>query len=99
MTSFSRPKEKLNLEFTTQPLIAAQNRALKSLVHSLETVINAQEEKEFFEGSAEAVKFLAFLITQSNFGKENQLSHQALEYGLDKLGEILETSIVLHVDN
>ena len=85
-------KEKLVLEISTQHLNPAQLRALKSLNHALEQLQNGKSESELFEGASEAFRLLAFLITEAG-------GHQALEYGLDNLNELVLNSRVLHFDN
>lgn len=84
-------KEKLILEISTQSLNPAQVRALKSLTLALEHLLNGKSEAELFEGSAEAFKLLAFLVSE----KDNQ----ALEYGLDNLNDLVLNSRFLHLDN
>lgn len=88
-------KDKLILEITTNSLNPAQIRALKSLNHALEQLQNRKSEADLFEGSAEAFKLLAFLVTEV----DKKLGHQALEYGLDNLNELVLNSKILHLDN
>ncbi len=92
-------KEKLLLEISTNSLSPAQIRALKSLNLALEQMQNGKSESELFEGASEAFRLLAFLVTETKFGKENKLGQQALEYGLDNLNDLVLNFAVLHLDN
>jgi hypothetical protein len=92
-------KEKLILEISTNSLSPAQIRGLKSLNLALEQMQNSKSEPELFEGASEAFRLLAFLVTETKFGKENKLGQQALEYGLDNLNDLVLNFAVLHLDN
>ena len=90
----SMKKDKLILEISTQSLSPAQLRAFKSLQVALDQ-IKGEDEAKLFEGSLEAFRLLAFIISEA----DKKLGHQALEYGLDNLNELMLNSRILHLDN
>ena len=83
----------------------AQIRLVKSLNTLLKSVAASQNEVEFFEASAEALRACASLIKQSQFPENEGLSggipyaEQALEYSIDTLQEYVSSSKVVRYDH
>jgi hypothetical protein len=104
-TSTATKSKKITIEFDTEELTPHQVRLIRTLNMMLANVIVAEEEAEFFEGSAEFMKLCAALIKQSKFTekmiKENNIPYaeQALEYSVDILQEAMTMSKVVSYDN
>jgi hypothetical protein len=95
----------LNLQIDTSELSPAQVRLIKSLNSLLLGVITTDDEAEFFDDSAEAMRICASLIQQSHFtqqfnaDKAIPYADQALEYSIDILQEQVSQSKVMVYDN
>ncbi len=95
----------LNLQIDTSELTPAQVRLIKSLHSLLLGVITTDDEAEYFDDSAEAMRICASLIQQSHFtqqfntNKNIPYADQALEYSIDILQEQFSQSKVITYDN
>ena len=98
-------KKNETLEIKTVGLTEAQKRLLKSLNALLGYTIQTDDEAEFFNGSAEALRICASLIKQSHFIEnlspfdDIPYAEQALEYSIDVLQEHINASKVIQYDN
>lgn len=97
-------KNKVYIELEASELTDQQVRLLKSINTMMEHVLTTDEESEFFEASAEAMRMCASLIKLSHFAGELELegvpyADQALEYSMDVLNEHMTNSKIVHYDN
>ena len=104
MAHSSTIKEKIFIEINTSELSSAQIRSIKTLNVLLEHVLTAENEGEYFDGSAEVMRLCASLIKQSQFIQNTQLSDipyakQALEFSVDMLQEQMTNMKVVNYDN
>ena len=98
-------KTKTFIEIDTTHMNEAQVRQLKTLNSLLSHVLSTDEEGDFFDGSAEAMRICAALIKQANF--PSLLTHsgdipyadQALEYSVDLLQEHMGSPKIVSYDN
>ena len=100
----SKPDGKIFLEIDTTALTPAQVRLMKSLHHMLQHVLTTEQEGEYFDASAEAVRMCASLIKQARFiqgmrQEEIPYAEQVLEYSIDVLQEHMTTAKVVTYDN
>lgn len=81
----------------------AQLRLLNTLNHLLRKVLTTQDEAEYFDSSAEAMRICASLIKQSAFVEEMDenavYSDQALEYSIELLQDCMSSSKLIVYDN
>lgn len=95
----------LNLQIDTSELTPTQVRLIKSLNSLLLGVVTTDNEAEYFDDSAEAMRLCASLIQQSHFtqqfnsDKAIPYADQALEYSIDVLQEQVSSSKVVTYDN
>lgn len=95
----------LNLQIDTSELTPTQVRLFKSLNSLLLGVVTTDDEAEYFDDSAEAMRICASLIQQSHFTQqfnaENAIPYadQALEYSIDILQDQVSQSKVMIYDN
>ena len=95
----------LNLQIDTSELTPNQVRLIKSLNSLLLGVITTDDEAEFFDDSAEAMRICASLIQQSdftqqyNYNKAIPYADQAIEYSIDILQEQMSSRKVTIYDN
>jgi len=97
-------KDKVTIEIDTTEMTPAQVRLIKSLNHMLVHVIRAEEEGEFFDGSAEFMRMCAAIIKQSKFpdtweSDSIPYAEQALEYSMDIVQEFMSNANVVTYDN
>ena len=97
-------RKKVYIELDGTELTDQQIRLLKSINAMMEHVLTTEEESEFFEASAEAMRMCASLIKQSHFAGELELdgvpyADQALEYSMDVLSEHMNNAKIVHYDN
>ncbi len=97
-------KDKITIEIDTTEMTPAQVRLIKSLNHMLVHVIRAEEEGEFFDGSAEFMRMCAAIIKQAKFpdtwaSDSIPYADQALEYSMDIVQEFMSNSNVVTYDN
>ena len=78
-----------------------QMRQLNTLCHTIYHAAITDDEGEFFEGSAEALRMCASLIKQSRFGRKSSANYaeQALEYSIEMLQDYIETAKIITYDN
>ena len=95
----------IQIEIDGNNLSPNQIRLIRSLNTMLTHVMHADNEEEYFEGSAELMRMCAALIKQAHFSEsaKNQSdiphSQQALEYSMDVLQEYVTASKVISYDN
>ena len=97
-----KAKQTLSLDVDPSLLSPDQIRLLNALYHSIYQSVIADNEREFFNGSAESMKMCASLIKQANYGKKGDTiphSQQALEYSLEILREYLDASKLVTYDH
>ncbi len=97
-------RNKVFIEVDATEMTNAQVRLLKSINAMMEHVLTTDEEGEFFEASAEAMRMCASLIKQSHFAAELEIggipyAEQALEYSMDVLTDHISNAKVVHYDN
>lgn len=97
-------KDKVTIEIDTSEMTPAQVRLIKSLNHMLVHVIRAEEEGEFFDGSAEFMRMCASIIKQAKFpdtweSDKIPYAEQALEYSMDIVQEFISNANVVTYDN
>lgn len=97
-------KEKIFLEIDTTEMSASQIRQLKTLTALLNHVLTTDEESEYFDGAAEAVRMCASMIKQANFievMKDSKIPYadQVIEFSVDVLQEHMSNSKVVTYDN
>ena len=97
-------KNNLTIEIDTTEMTQAQVRMLKTLNAVLSHVLVTENESEFFENSAEAMRICASLLKKANFTSDmvaNDIPYaeQVLEYSLDVLQEHITNSKVVSYDN
>lgn len=96
--------EKVFIEVETTELSSAHLRILKTLNKMLTHVLTTDDEGEYFDGSAEAMRLCASLIKQARFIEDARngkipYAEQALEYSIDVLQEHMSSSKVINYDN
>ena len=97
-------QEKTLIELDTAGLNPATVRQLKSFINMMTHVLSTDQEGEYFDGSAEAIRLCASLIKQARFVDEASFNssipyeEQALEYSLDVLAEHVANSKVVTYD-
>lgn len=97
-------KKKVFIEVDATEMSDAQVRLLKSVNAMIAHVLTTENESEFFDGSAEAMRMCAALIKQAHFANDLQFdgipyADQALEYSMDILHEHMNNSKVVQYDN
>ena len=97
-------KNKVFIEIDAAEMSESQIRMLKTINAMLAHVLTTEEEGEFFDGSAEAMRMCASLIKQAHFANDLQFdgipyADQALEYSMDILSEHMVNSKVVQYDN
>ena len=96
--------KKVTIEIDSTELSSAHVRMLKTLNSLITHVLVTDEEGEYFDGSAEAIRMCAALIKQARFiegvkGNEIPYADQALEFSIDVLHEHINSSRVVTYDN
>jgi hypothetical protein len=96
--------EKLFIEIDTSELSQAQIRMLKTMNNLINHVLMTDNESEYFDGAAEAIRMCASLIKQANFVGEMDNSdipygQQVLEYSMDVLQDHMSQAKVVSYDN
>ena len=92
------------IELDTHGLNPQTIRQLKSFINMITHVLTTDNEGEYFDGSAEAIRLCASLIKQARFVDEASFKssipyeEQALEYSLDVLAEHIAKSKVISYD-
>jgi len=104
MAHSSMKKEKTFIEINTSELSSAQIRSIKTLNVLLEHVLTADNEGEYFDGSAEVMRLCASLIKQASFIQNAKMvnipyAEQALEFSVDVLQDHIATMKVVNYDN
>ncbi len=105
MKSSKEKTVKTAIKIDHEGLGPAQVRLVKSLNSILIHVLKAENEDEYFDGSAELMRLCASLIKQSKFPREleNQgnipYSDQALEFSMDVLQEHITSANIISYDN
>ncbi|MCO4794509.1 MAG: hypothetical protein KC493_12385 [Bacteriovoracaceae bacterium] len=97
-------QDKVTIDIDTSEMTPAQIRLIKSLNHMLVHVLKAEEEGEFFDGSAEFMRMCAAIIQQSKFpdtwsSDSIPYADQALEFSVDVLQDFINSSNVVSYDN
>ncbi|MBT3585414.1 MAG: hypothetical protein HN509_10950 [Halobacteriovoraceae bacterium] len=93
------------IKIDTEDMAESHIRILRTLTSILSHVVTTDDEAEFFEGSAEALRLCASLVKQAKFTKGFRgmdgvpYSKQALEYSLEVLQEQIEKASVITYDN
>ncbi|MCP4914224.1 MAG: hypothetical protein GY909_14015 [Oligoflexia bacterium] len=103
MANHKTNTEKVFIEIETTELSSAHVRILKTLNKMLVHVMTTDEEGEYFDGSAEAMRMCASLIKQARFIQEVEDSsipydEQALEYSIDLLQDQMNAAKVVTYD-
>ena len=96
--------EKSQISFDTKLLEPQQLRLLKRINHLLLELTHAENEEEYFQASAEAMRICASFIKQSNYANKCKstdinYSNQAVEFALELLTESIEKAKVVTFDN
>jgi hypothetical protein len=106
MSAQNSTKDKvIKIEIDGNDFTPQQVRLIRSLNTILTHVMATENEEEYFEGSAEAMRMCAALIKQAHFteklkGVDNiSYAQQALEYSMDVLQEYVSSSKVITYDN
>jgi hypothetical protein len=105
MANVSKSKGTMTIDINTEGLGPAQLRLVKSLNSILVHVLKAEDEDEFFDGSAEFMRVCASLIKQAKFPEqlENQgdisYADQALEFSMDILEDHIGEESIVCYDN
>ncbi len=95
----------ISVEIDTSGLCPEKVRLIKTTLSELTKTMTAQNEKHFFNHSAEFMRLCACVIQRSSFvQKQEEISsipfdEQAIEYSIDILQEHLENQKVVHYDN
>ncbi|MCR9203437.1 MAG: hypothetical protein NXH75_02600 [Halobacteriovoraceae bacterium] len=97
-------QNKITIEIDTTEMTAAQIRMLKTLNSVLSHVLVTENEGEFFDNSAEAMRICASLLKKANFTEDmvaNNIPYaqQVLEYSIDVLQDHMEQAKVVSYDN
>lgn len=93
---------KLTIDIDTAELTPAQLRAMKTINMLMAHIITTDDEADFFDGTAEAMRLCASLVKQSQFcDKDSAIPYadQALEFAIEALTELMESSSVVTYDN
>ena len=105
MAKVKKTQHTLTIDIDTEGLTPGQQRLVKSLNSILVHVLKAEDEDEFFDGSAEFMRLCASLIKQSKFPEqlENQgeipYADQALEFSMDILQDHIGEESIVSYDN
>jgi hypothetical protein len=105
MWNLKKTEQIMNIEVDTEGLAPAQIRLVRSLHSILVHVLKAEDEDEFFDGSAEFMRLCASIIKQSKFPEqlENQgeipYADQALEFSMDILQDYIGEENIVTYDN
>ena len=105
MRNFEQSLHRLTLDIDIENLAPHQVRLIKRVNSLLSSVLNADEESEFFESSSELMRVIANSIKQGNFPVDfsdvNKIPYgdQALEFSLDNLNDCMFTDQVINYDN
>ena len=97
--------KKTFIEIDTTEMSAPQIRLIKGINTLIAQIVTTENEAEYFDGSAEAMRMLASLIQQANFvfdAKEESTipyDSQALEYSVDILQDFMSNAKVISYDN
>lgn len=95
----------VKIEIDTQDLSTQQVRLLRSINTMMLHVLKAEDEEQYFEGSAELLRMCAALVSQAHFNESSKnhtsipYSQQALEYAMDIVVEYIEKQKVVSYDN
>ena len=94
------------LTIDTTGLDPGQVRSLRSLVFILQHIMQTDNEEEFFNGSAEALRIYASSLWHSKFitsppkdSNDIPYAEQALEYSIEVLQEYINTAKIIQYDN
>ena len=105
MPNVKKNQRTMTIDIDTKGLGPAQLRLVKSLNSILVHVLRAEDEDEFFDGSAEFMRLCASLIKQAKFPEqlENQgdisYADQALEFSIDILEDHIGEESIVSYDN
>jgi hypothetical protein len=104
MTKNSKKTEKVFIEIDATELSQAQIRMIKTMNNLLNHVLMTDNESEYFDGAAEAIRMCASLIKQANFVGDMEQSdipyaQQVLEYSMDVLQDHMSQAKVVSYDN
>ena len=97
-------RSKVQIELDATEMTPAQIRMIKTINVMLAQVITTEDESEYFEKSAEAMRLCASLVKQAHFATDLQFdgipyADQALEYSMDVLFEHMNNAKVVQYDN
>jgi len=97
-------KEKTHFEIDTTAMSPAQVRQLRTLTNLLSHIMTTDEESEYFDSAAEAMRMCASIIKQAHFidvMKDSKIPYaeQAIEFSVDILQEHMTNSKVVTYDN
>jgi len=97
-------RNKVLIEVDATEMTPAQVRMIKTINVMLTQIITTDDESEYFEKSAEAIRMCASLVKQAHFATDLQFdgipyADQALEYSMDILSEHMNNSKVVQYDN
>ncbi|MFG1484259.1 hypothetical protein ABMA77_01380 [Halobacteriovorax sp. RZ-1] len=93
---------KLTIDIDTSELTPAQLRAIKTINMLMAHIVTTEDEADFFDGTAEVMRICASLVKQSKFCQGNSsipYGDQALEFSIELLTELMESSSVVKYDN
>lgn len=93
---------KITIDIDTSELTPAQLRAIKTINMLMAHIVTTQEEAEYFDATAEVMRICASLVKQSQFCMSNTkipYGDQALEFAIESLAELMESSSVVKYDN
>ena len=95
----------ISIDLDTEGMPPEKVRLIKTTVAELTKTLSAENEKSFFNHSAEFMRLCACIIQKSQFVQEQEalssipFNEQAIEYSIDVLQEHLEKQKVVHYDN
>jgi hypothetical protein len=101
----STSTKNISIDLNTEGLAPEKIRLIKTTVAELTKTLTAENEKSFFNHSAEFMRLCACIIQKSQFVQEQEemstipFNEQAIEYSIDVLQEHLEKQKVIHYDN
>ncbi len=93
---------KLTIDIDTSELTQAQLRAIKTINMLMAHIVTTDEEADYFDGTAEVMRICASLVKQSHFCQKNSsipYGDQAIEFAIESLTELMESSSVIKYDN
>lgn len=102
MHGLTKDNKELTIKLSTEELNSHQVRLIKSMNALMAHLLTADNEAEFFEGSAEFMKKAAEVIKATHFaGKNTNMDYgtQAVEFAVDFINESMDENKLHNMDN